>query len=67
MRVSPAYLDPSAVNFIIVSIAGIVITAGAAIGIFRKKIRMAFAKSKTARLERKLTRQAEKKERAGVQ
>ena len=64
MRISPAYLDPGAVTYIVSGIAAIVITAGAAVGIFRKKIRMFFTKRRTERLERRLTRQADKKERA---
>jgi len=67
MRVSPAYLDPGAVTYIVSGIAAIVITAGAAVGVFRKKIRLALTKRKTERLERKLTRQADKKERTEVQ
>ena len=43
-----AYLDPSATAYMIQIISGVVITAGAVIAIFWKKIRLFFKKRKQA-------------------
>ena len=41
-----AYIDPSAMTYIIQIIAGVVIAAGAAFGFYWRKIKRAFSKRK---------------------
>lgn len=57
-----AYIDPSTTTYIIQSVAAIFIAAGAALGIFWKKIKLHFKKKKMADLERKLAKEGEKRE-----
>ncbi len=59
---SYAYLDPATTSYIIQIFAGIFIAAGAAVGIFWKRIRNFFRKLKIKNLEKKLSKQAKKKE-----
>jgi len=55
-----AYLDPALTSYIIQIVAGVFIAAGVAVGIFWKRIRMFFRNKKMKRLEKSLTRKAEK-------
>lgn len=57
-----AYIDPATSSYVIQIVAGIVIAAGATVGIFWKKIKLFFKEQKIKRLEKKLTAEAEKKE-----
>ena len=57
-----AYIDPATTTYLIQIVAGIFIAAGATIGIFWKKIRLFFRTKRMERLEKKLTRDMEKKE-----
>ncbi|MCD7999287.1 MAG: hypothetical protein LUH21_18895 [Clostridiales bacterium] len=57
-----AYIDPATTTYLIQIVAGIFIAAGATIGIFWKKIKLFFRTKKMDRLEKKLTKEAEKKE-----
>ena len=58
-----AYLDPATTSYLIQIIAGVFIAAGAVFGIFWKKIKMFFVNMKMKALEKKLTKEAEKRER----
>lgn len=60
--VSYAYIDPATTTYLIQIVAGIFIAAGATIGIFWKKIRLYFRTKKMERLEKQLTKKAEKNE-----
>lgn len=44
-----AYLDPGAFTYMIQAVAGVIIVAGATIGIFWKRIRLFFKKRKQAK------------------
>jgi len=55
-----AYLDPAATSYIIQIVAGVFIACGAFVGVFWKKIRLYFRNKKMKRLEKSLTRKAEK-------
>jgi hypothetical protein len=55
-----AYLDPAATSYIIQIVAGVVIACGAFVGIFWKKIRLFFRNRKMKRLEKSLTKKADK-------
>lgn len=55
-----AYLEPATVTYLYSIVAGAVIAAGVAIGVFRKKIRLFFRNLKIKMLEKKLSRQADK-------
>jgi len=57
-----AYIDPAATSYIVQIVAGVVIAAGVAVGIFWKRIRRFFKNIKLKRLEKSLTRKAEKQE-----
>lgn len=57
-----AYIDPATTTYLIQIVAGIFIAAGATIGIFWKKIKLFFRNKKMDRLEKKLTKEADKKE-----
>lgn len=59
---SYAYIDPATTTYLIQIVAGIFIAAGATIGIFWKKIRLFFRTQKMDRLEKKLTKEADKKD-----
>jgi hypothetical protein len=57
-----AYLDPAATSYIIQIVAGVVIACGAFVGIFWKKIRLFFRNRKMKRLEKSLTKKADKQQ-----
>jgi len=57
-----AYIDPAATSYIVQIVAGVVIACGVAVGIFWKKIKMFFRNQKMKRLEKKLTKKAEKQQ-----
>lgn len=57
-----AYIDPAATSYIVQIVAGVVIAGGVAVGVFWKKIRMFFKNIKMKRLEKSLTKKAEKQE-----
>jgi len=57
-----AYIDPAASSYIIQIVAGVVISCGVVVSIFFKKISLFFKRKKMERLEKKLTRQGENKE-----
>jgi len=57
-----AYIDPATTSYLIQVIAGVFIGAGAVIGIFWKKIRLFFRNKKLEHLEKKLTKEADKRE-----
>lgn len=57
-RTAFAYIDPSATAPIIQVVAGVLIAAGAAIGIFWKKIRNAFNKKRYENIEKNIEKRA---------
>lgn len=57
-----AYIDPAATSYIVQIVAGVVIASSVAVAVFWKKIRLFFQKQKIKNLEKKLTKQADKKE-----
>ena len=57
-----AYIDPATTSYLIQILAGVLIAAGATLGIFWKKIRYYFKEQSIKRLEKKLTKEAEKKQ-----
>lgn len=57
-----AYIDPATTSYLIQIVAGVVIAAGATVGIFWKKIKMSFRKKKMEHLEQSLKKKAEKGE-----
>lgn len=59
-----AYLDPAATSYLVQIVAAVVIACGAVVGVFWKKIRMFFRNMKMKNLEKKLTREADKREAA---
>ena len=61
-----AYIDPATTSYIIQIVSGIVISCGVAAGIFRKRIQIFFRNKKLQALEKKLTKEAEKKENQNV-
>ncbi|MDL2289671.1 hypothetical protein LJB83_02790 [Clostridia bacterium OttesenSCG-928-F22] len=64
MQPAYAYLDPAATSYIVQIIAGVVVGCGVVVGVFWKKIRMFFKNRKLKRMEKKIQREAEKKEHA---
>lgn len=56
-----AYVDPAAASYIIQILAGVVIAAGVAVGVFWKKIKMFFKNMKMKNLEKSLSRKGEKR------
>ena len=61
-----AYIDPATTSYIIQIVSGIVISCGVAAGIFWKRIRLFFKNRKLQALEKKLTREAERKEKQDI-
>ncbi len=61
-----AYIDPATTSYLIQIIAGVFIAAGTVVGVFWKKIRLFFRNKKMARLEKKLTAEAEKREQSRI-
>ncbi|MBC8528121.1 hypothetical protein H8699_01535 [Christensenellaceae bacterium NSJ-44] len=61
-RTAFAYLDPATTSYLIQVVAGVFIAGGVAVGIFWKKISFFFKKRKMQALEKKLTREAAKRE-----
>ena len=55
-----AYIDPAATSYILQIVAGVVIAGGIAVGIFWRKIRMFFRNMKMKRLEKSLSKKADK-------
>lgn len=60
--VSYAYIDPATTSYLIQIVAGVFIAGGAAIGIFWKRIRIFIRNKRLKMLEKKLTKQADKKQ-----
>ncbi len=60
--VASAYVDPAVTSYIIQIVAGAVIACGVVLGVFRRKIALFFRQQKMKRLEKKLTREADKKQ-----
>ncbi|MDO5111451.1 MAG: hypothetical protein Q4E65_04000 [Clostridia bacterium] len=60
-----AYLDPATTSYVIQAVTGVFIALGAVVGIFWKRIKLFFRDKKMKALEKKLTREAAKKEQAG--
>lgn len=58
---SYAYIDPATTSYLIQIVAGVVIAAGATVGIFWKKIKLTFKQKKMEHLEQNLKKKAEKK------
>ncbi len=61
-RTSYCYIDPATTSYVIQIIAGVFIALGAVVGIFWRKIRLFFRNIKLKGLEKKLSREAEKRE-----
>lgn len=61
-----AYLDPATTSYLIQIVSGIVIAFGVTVGVFWKKIRLFFKKTKIKAMERKYTRQGDKKEKKNI-
>ena len=59
-----AYIDPAATSYIIQIVAGVVIAGGVTVGVFWKKIKLFFRNAKMKRLEKSLTKKAEKSKQA---
>ena len=59
------YIDPATSAYIIQIIAGIVISCGVVLGIFRAKIMMFFRERKIARIEKQVKRENIKKSNKG--
>jgi hypothetical protein len=57
-----AYIDPATTSYLIQIVAGVVIAAGATVGVFWKKIQLFFKKKKMEHLENSLRQKAEKEE-----
>lgn len=57
-----AYLDPATTSYIIQIVAGIFIALGTVVGVFWKKISRFFKNLKVKGLEKKIARQAAKKD-----
>lgn len=55
-----AYVDPATTSYLLQAVAGVVITCGVVLGVFWKKIKLFFSNLKMKRLEKKITKQAEK-------
>lgn len=61
-RTAFAYLDPATTSYIIQIVSGVFIACGVAVGVFWKKISLFFRKLRMKALEKKLTRQGEKRQ-----
>jgi DUF1365 family protein len=57
-----AYIDAAATSYLVQIVAGVVIACGVTIGIFWKKIKLFFRNAKMKRLEKSLTKKADKQE-----
>lgn len=57
-----AYIDPATTSYLIQIVAGVVIAAGATVGIFWKKIKLTFRQKKMEHLEESLKKKAEKEQ-----
>jgi hypothetical protein len=55
-----AYIDPAATSYVIQIIAGVVIACGVAVGVLWKRIKMFFKNLRMKRLEKSLSKKAEK-------
>lgn len=55
-----AYVDPAAASYIIQILAGVVIAAGVAVGVFWKKIKMFFKNMKMKNLEKSLSKKGDR-------
>lgn len=60
--VAYAYIDPATTSYLIQIVAGVFIAGGAAVGIFWKKIRLFIRDKRMKMLEKKLSKEAEKKQ-----
>ncbi len=56
---SYAYIDPATTSYLIQIVAGVVIAAGATVGIFWKKIKLSFRRKRMEHLEKKKKKKAE--------
>jgi hypothetical protein len=56
-----AYIDPAATSYVVQIVAGVVIACGVAVGVFWKKIKLFFRNMKMKRLEKSLTKKADKR------
>ena len=56
---SYAYIDPATTSYLIQIVAGVVIAAGATVGIFWKKIKLSFRRKRMEHLEQSLKKKAE--------
>ena len=61
-----AYIDPATTSYIIQIVSGIVISCGVIVGVFWKRIKLFFKNKKMNSLEKKLTKEAAKKESSDV-
>lgn len=57
-----AYIDPATTSYLIQIVAGVVIAAGATVGVFWKKIKISLRKKKMEHLEKSLKKKADKNE-----
>lgn len=57
-----AYIDPATTSYLIQIVAGIVIAAGATVGIFWKKIKLQFRQKRMEHLEHSLKKKADAEE-----
>lgn len=60
--ISFAYIDPATTSYLIQIVAGVVIAAGATVGVFWKKIKLSLRKKKMEHLEKSLKKKADKDE-----
>jgi len=56
-----AYIEPATTSYMIQIVAGIVISLGAFVGVFWKRITMYFSNLKVKAMAKKIAKQAEKK------
>lgn len=60
--ISFAYIDPATTSYLIQIVAGVVIAAGATVGVFWKKIKINLRKKKMEHLEKSLKKKVDKDE-----
>ena len=56
-----AYIDPATTSYLIQLVAGLFITCGVVVGVFWKKIRLFFRGKQMNAMEKRLEREADKK------
>ena len=57
-----AYIDPATTSYLIQIVAGVFITCGVVLGVFWKKIRLFFRGKQMNAMEKRLAKEAEKKD-----